>query len=144
MLGHRFIRWASVYPVLKESSTEALTSLLRHDTPVPVGSSGAEDFASARLTCSLVHPPRLLRCSISTPSDHPVPLGFLHIASHPCNKLHRCLYVGLFGANRIDRCLCIGSSGATGFCRTRPFQSFLSSFFVFCYAWPFSFIHGIY
>jgi len=33
-----------------------LTSLLRRNAPVLVGSSGAEDFASARLTCSLVNP----------------------------------------------------------------------------------------
>ena len=54
---HRFIRCTSVHPVLKESSAEALTSLLRRYTPVPVGSSGAEDLALMLLTFSLVHHP---------------------------------------------------------------------------------------
>ena len=53
----RFIRWVSDYLVLKESSAEALMSLLWRDTPVPVGSSGAEDLASTHLTSSLIHPP---------------------------------------------------------------------------------------
>jgi len=57
--GHRFIRCASVHPVLKKSSAEVLTSLLRRNAPVPVGSSGAEGFASARLTSSLHDPPVL-------------------------------------------------------------------------------------
>ena len=57
MLGRRFIRWASDYSVLKESLAEALTSLLRRYTPVPVGSSSAEDLASTHLTSSLIHPP---------------------------------------------------------------------------------------
>ena len=57
ILGRRFIRWASDYPVLKESSAETLTSLLRRYTPVPVGSSSAEDLASTHLTSSLIHPP---------------------------------------------------------------------------------------
>ena len=125
MLGHRFIRWASVYPVLKESSTEALTSLLRHDTPVPVGSSGAEDFASTRLTCSLVHPPVIapsLQLGIVGSS------GATWLFSHQCSKLHRRLRVGLSNANRILRCPCFDSSGATGFCRTRPFHSFYEFF----------------
>ena len=53
------IRCASVHPVLKESSAEVLTSLLRRNAPVPVGSSDAEGFASARLTLSL-HDPSVL------------------------------------------------------------------------------------
>jgi len=125
MLGHRFIRWASDYPVLKGSLAEALMSLLRRDTPLPVGSSGAEDLASTRLTCSLVNPPvitptlqtwnrRIIRCHL--------------VFSHQCCKLHRHLCVGLSDAYRILRCPCIGSSGATGFCRTRPFQSFFEFF----------------
>ena len=73
-----------------------------------------------------------------------MPLGLPHVASHQCSKLHRRLCIGVSGANRIDRCLCIGSSGATGFCKTHPFQFFLSSFFVFCFVWPFCFIPGIY
>ena len=126
MLGRRFIRWASDYPVLKESSAETLTSLVRRYTPVPVGSSSAEDLASTRLTCFLVHPPviatTLLLGNIRSS-------GATWLFSHQCSKLHRRLYVGLSGVYQILRCLCIGSSGATGFCRTRPFQS-LKEFFL--------------
>src|SRR6185503_10270329 len=100
-------------------------SLLRRITPVPVGSSGAEGFASTRSTCSLVHAP------VIAPTLQFDPVGSSSATWHffnQCSKLHRRLYVGLSDANRILRCPCIGSSGATDFSRTRPFQSFFEFF----------------
>ena len=47
ILGRRFIRWASDYPVLKEFSAVAF---LRRYTPVPVGSSGATGFSPRGLS----------------------------------------------------------------------------------------------
>ena len=121
----RFIRWASDYPVLKESSAETLTSLLRRYTPVPVGSSSAEGLASTRLTCSLVHAP------VITPTLHLDTVGSFGatwFSPRQCSKLHRRHFVGLSDGNRILRCPCVGSSGATDFCRTHPFQSFFEFF----------------
>ena len=102
-----------------------LTSLLRHNAPVLVGSSGAKDFASTRLTCSLVHPPVIaptLQLGIVGSS------GATWLFPLQCSKLHPRLRVGLSGANRIDRCLCFGSSGTTVNCRTRPFRPFFEFF----------------
>ena len=127
----RFIRCASDHPVRVGSSGAEgifgwlLTSLLRRNALVLVGSSGAEDFASTRLTCSLVHPP------VITPMPQ---LGIIGSSgatwffSHQCSKLHRRRCVGSSDANRILRCYCIGSSSATDFCRTRSFHSFFEFF----------------
>ena len=106
-----------------------------------VGSSGAEDLASTRLTCSLVNPPvitstiqtwhrRIIRCHL--------------VVFHQCCKLYRCLCVGLSDAYRILWCPCIGSSGATGFCRTHLFQFFFELFFRVLFYLDFCFISGIY
>ena len=101
-------------------------------------------MASTRLTCSLVHTPVIAPTlhldtvgSFGATGSSPRGLSPVQqIAPMPMRWFIRC--------QPDRRCSCIGSSGATGFCRTHPFQSFLSSFFVFCLAWPFCFIPGIY
>ena len=115
-----------------------------------VGSSGAEDSASAHLTSVLNNPP------VNAPTLQLDPVGSsgatglsprghapVHLIAptpvhrfirctlvffHQCCKLHQRLLVGLSGANWMHRCLCIGSSGATVNCRTRPFHSFFEFF----------------
>ena len=126
---------ASVHPVCVGSSGAKgifgwlLTSLLRCNAPVLVGSSGAEDIAYALNmlsgTSSLVHPPVIapkLHLGIvgSSGATWLFPLQY--------SKLHPRLRVGLSGWHRIDRCLCFGSSGATVNCRTRPFRPFFEFF----------------
>ena len=129
VMCHRFIRWASVHPLLKESLAVVLTSLLRHITPVSVGPSGAEGFASARLTSSC-----LLRRFILASSFHPVPLDFFHVAWHQCCSWLRRLCVGSSDTHRLDRCFYVGSTSAAVFCRTRPIRHFFEFFLhvLFC------------
>ena len=118
-----------------------LTSLLRRFTPVPVGSSGAEDFASARLTCSLVHPP------VIAPTLHLDTVGSSG-ATWPsptcaanCTDASASVYpvpTGYSGAKASDHPVPTENAELVHFILS------LSSFFVFCFAWPFCFIPGIY
>ena len=112
-----------------------LTSLLRDNAPVLVGSSGAEDFASTRLTCSLVHPLVItptLKFGIVGSS------GATWLFSHQCSKLHRRLRVSLSGDPASDHPVPLVSAELV------YFNLSLSSFFVFYFVCPFCFISGIY
>ena len=77
-------------------------------------------------------------------SDHPVPLGFLPRDLTPgqsCSDALASVYpmaTGCSGALASDHPVQLG------FAELVHFILSLSSFFVFCFAWPFCFIPGIY
>ena len=75
---------------------------------------------------------------------YPVQHGLLHLADFCADQMHRWWCTGASEHYRIDRYSVTSSSGAAVFCGTRPIHCFLSPFFVFCFAWPFCFIPGIY
>src|SRR6185437_7152690 len=97
------------------------------------------------MTWSLLDLHLLLRLALMSrrwifrqPSDAPMLHFFLHLISRgaqPCTKARPSDLPTTIGCTDA---IGIGSSGATDFSRTRPIQSFFSSFFVFCFAWPFT------
>jgi hypothetical protein len=78
-----------------------------------------------------------------TPSIQPVLHFFLHLISKGAQACAKAKPSDLPTTIGCTDAIGVGSSGATDFYRTRPIQRFLSSFFVFCFAWPFYFILGI-
>jgi hypothetical protein len=76
-----------------------------------------------------------------TPSDHPVPLGFSSSSAANCTDAKASVYLmatGYSGAPASDHPVQLVSAELV------HFNLSLSSFFVFCFAWPFYFIPGIY
>ena len=103
------------------------------------GSSGAEGFASTRLTSSLSNPPvnaptllflhrRIIRCNWAFQLAFP---QCTKIAPTLLHRFIRCQPDTLVPWRRIIRCLL-------------KMQNSSIYFFVFCFAWPFYFIPGIY
>ena len=99
-----------------------------------VGSTGAEDLASARLTSFLEHSTLNAPMPNLKPSVQPV----LHLIFPWRSDLYQSEGVGSSDNHRMHRCLGIGSSGATYFSRTRPIQRFFENFFS-CFA-----LHGLF
>ena len=86
----------------------------------------------------------LHRCYKLVPPVHPVLLCTCPWPGHLLGPLHRSYITGVSDANRLDWFSVTGASGATVSSELVQFSVSLSSFFVFCFAWPFCFIHGLY
>jgi len=74
-------------------------------------------------------------------SDHPVPLGFSPTSAANCTDAYMSVYpvlTGYSGDPASDHQVPLVSAELI------QFNLSLSSFFVFCFAWPFCFIPGIY
>ena len=113
MAGRRFIRCASDHPVLKESSVVCWRHCSDALLQCSFGSSGAEGFASARLTCSLSNPPvnaptllflhrRIIRCNWAFQLAFP---QCTKIAPTLLHRFIRCQPDTLVPWRRIIRCL---------------------------------------
>ena len=92
------------------------------------GSTGAEDFASARLTSSLEHGILNAPMLILTPSVHPVLHFFLYLISRGAQICAKARASDLPTTIGCTDATGIGSSGATGFSRTRLIQRFFEFF----------------
>ena len=136
-----------------------LTSSLVH-TPVnaptlqlgPVGLSGPTGISSRGRAQGRPNTPTHLRRFIRSQPDtpvpaapvHPVTLGTFHVACPSalrCSDAYASDYPTLTGYSGAPS---IGSSGQLISVELIHFFIFLSSFFVFSFAWPFYFIPGIY
>ena len=92
------------------------------------GSTGAEDFAPARLTSSLEHGTLNAPMSILKPSVQPVLYFFLHLISRGAQSCTNARASDLPTTIGCTDAMGIGSSGATDFSRTRPIQRFFEFF----------------
>src|SRR6185312_12926385 len=92
------------------------------------GSTGAEDFAPARLTSSLEHGTLNAPMSILKPSVQPVLHFFLHLISRGAQSCTNARASDLPTTIGCTDAMGIDSSGATDFSRTRPIQRFFEFF----------------
>ena len=77
-------------------------------------------------------------------SDHPVPLGFLPRDLTPGQNCSDALALVYPMATGCSGALASDHPVQLGFAKLVHFILSLSSFFIFCFAWPFCFIPGIY
>ena len=92
------------------------------------GSTGAEDFAPARLTSSLEHGMLNAPMPLLKPSVQPMLHFFLHLISRDAQTCANAKASDLPTTIRCTDAIGIGSSGATHFIRTRPIQRFFEFF----------------
>ena len=92
------------------------------------GSTGAEDFASARLTSSLEHNTLNAPMLDLTLSVQPVLHFFLHLIFRGAQSCTNARASDLPTTIGCTDAIGIGSTGATDFSRTRPIQRFFEFF----------------
>jgi len=93
-----------------------------------IGSTGAEDFAPARLTSSLEHSTLNAPMPIMKPSVQPVLHFFIHLISRGAQSCTNVRESDLPITIGCTDAMGIGSSSATDFSRTCPIQRFFEFF----------------